>query len=271
MNLNIKHAVLALTLGLGAAAAQAADITFTFTNVAAAGGVGVAPLWLGLHDGNFDSFNAGAAASVAIERASEDGNAGVLVSNFASQVAGGAQTVLPGGPRFPGATSTFTLHNVDLSSNNRYLSYAAMVVLSNDFFIGNDNAKQIDLSSLAGGGTLSLALGGAGHVWDAGTEVNDLAYSAANGAFGLGGGQSGPNQGTDEHGVVHLVTGNPYPAFADNGGFVPAGYNWAPLDFNSQPAFGRLDISVSAVPEPETYAMLLGGLGLLALARRRKA
>ena len=70
-----------------------------------------------------------------------------------------------------------------------------MVVLSNDFFIGNDNAKAIDLSSLAGGGNLSLALGGAGHVYDAGTEQNNFAYSLANGAYGIGGGQTGPNPG----------------------------------------------------------------------------
>lgn len=31
------------------------------------------------------------------------------------------------------------------------------------------------------------------------------------------------------------------------------------------------NINVSAVPEPETYAMLLAGLGLVALARRRKS
>lgn len=35
-------------------------------------------------------------------------------------------------------------------------------------------------------------------------------------------------------------------------------------------AFGRLSIAVAAVPEPETYAMLLAGLGLVAWAGRRK-
>nr|WP_307722124.1 PEP-CTERM sorting domain-containing protein [Duganella callida] len=34
-----------------------------------------------------------------------------------------------------------------------------------------------------------------------------------------------------------------------------------------QPRFVALDIS--AVPEPETYAMLLGGLALVGFARRR--
>jgi hypothetical protein len=268
----LAKAVLTACIGLSAGAAQAADVTFTFTNIAPTGGVGVAPLWLGLHDGSFDTFDVGAAASTAIERSAEDGNSGVLTSNFASQVAGGLQTTLPNGPRFPGATSSFTLHNVDLTGSNRYLSYAAMVVLSNDFFIGNDNAKAIDLASLAHGGSLSLSLGGAGHVYDAGTEQNNFAYSLANGAFGIGGGQTAANQGIDEHGVVHVVTGIPYLSFADNGNFVPANFDWTALNFNNQQAIGRLDISVAAVPEPETYAMLLAGLGLLGwTARRRRA
>jgi hypothetical protein len=266
----ILRPLAAAALSLAAMAAHASDITFTFTNLAPAGGVGVAPLWLGLHDGSFNSFSVGSAAGEAIEHAAEDGNPALLSSNFASQVAGGVQTVLPGGPRFPGATSSFTLHNVDLSGSNRYLSYAAMVVLSNDFFIGNDNAHQIDLASLAGGGTLSLALGCAGHVYDAGTELNNFAYSVANGAFGIGGGQSHANQGDDEHGVVHPVTGNPYAGFANSDTLVPANFDWTALNFNANPAFGRLDIAVAAVPEPETYAMLLAGLGAIGWSARRR-
>lgn len=42
--------------------------------------------------------------------------------------------------------------------------------------------------------------------------------------------------------------------------------------FRNDPSFSRLDnISVQAVPEPETYAMMIAGLGMLAfLAKRRK-
>lgn len=256
-----------------AGAAQATDVKVTLTQLSPAGGVGIAPLWVGFHNGSFDSFDAGYAASLGIERAAEDGNAAQLSTIFAATASGGIQGTLPGPPAFPGAVRALTLNGLDLGGANRYFSYAAMVVLSNDFFIGNDNATQFDLSTIAHGGRVSLLVGGAGHVWDAGTEVNDFRYSLANAAFGIGGGQTAANQGADEHGVVHLVTGNPYTSFASQN-LVPAGYQWGSLDFSSQGAFARVDIEVLAapVPEPSSAAMLLGGLGLAGfIARWRRS
>lgn len=257
----------ALTLG---ATAQAADVKVTLTQLAPAGGVGIAPLWVGFHNGSFDTFDAGYAASLGVERAAEDGSAAQLSSIFAVTASGGIQGTLPGPPAFPGAVRSLTLNGLDLAGANRYFSYAAMVVVSNDFFIGNDNATQFDLSSLAHGGKLSLLVGGAGHVWDAGTEVNDFNFSLANGAFGIGGGQTAANQGTDEHGVVHLVTGNPYTSFAGQN-LVPAGYQWGNLDFSNQGAFARVDIEVAAVPEPSSAALLLAGLGFAGYVARRRS
>lgn len=264
----MKTWTLAALLAL-AGTAQAADVKVTLTQLAPTGGVGIAPLWVGFHNGSFDSFDAGYAASLGIERAAEDGSAAQLSNIFAATASGGVQGTLPGPPAFPGAVRSLTLSGVDLAGANRYFSYAAMVVVSNDFFIGNDNATQFDLSSLAHGGHISLLVGGAGQVWDAGTEVNDFHYSLANAAFGLGGGQTGPNQGTDEHGVVHLVSGNPYTSFLGQD-LVPAGYQWGALDFSNQGAFARVDIEVSAVPEPSTAVMLLAGLGFAGFVARRR-
>ncbi|MBI3345983.1 MAG: PEP-CTERM sorting domain-containing protein [Burkholderiales bacterium] len=263
--------MLAAAMLVMAGAANAADVKVTLTQLAPAGGVGIAPLWVGLHNGSFDAFDAGYAASLGIERAAEDGSAAQLSTIFAATASAGVQGTLPGPPAFPGAVRSLNLSGVDLAGANRYFSYAAMVVLSNDFFIGNDNATQFDLSGLAHGGKVSLLVGGAGHVWDAGTEVNDFRYSLANGAFGIGGGQTAPNQGTDEHGVVHLVTGNPYTSFASQG-LVPAGYQWGALDFSGQGAFARVDIEVLAapVPEPSSAALLLAGLGFAGFIGRRR-
>lgn len=269
----LTQAALAAAASLAlSGAALATDVKVTLTQLAPPGGVGIAPLWVGFHNGSFDAFDAGFAASLGIERAAEDGNASQLGTIFAATASGGVQGTLPGPPAFPGAVRALTLNGLDLAGANRYFSYAAMVVLSNDFFIGNDNATQFDLAGLAHGGKVSLLVGGAGQVWDAGTEVNDFRYSLANGAFGIGGGQTAANQGSDEHGVVHVVTGNPYPGFLGQD-LVPAGYQWGNLDFSSQGPFARVDIEVVAapVPEPSSAALLLAGLGLAGFVARQRS
>jgi hypothetical protein len=265
-------AAASVALGLSAGAHAATDIKVTFTNVSPAGSVGTSPLWVGFHNSSFDLFDAGSAASLGVERIAEDGNSGPLGTLFAATTLTGVQGTLAGPPAFPGDVRMLTLTGLDLQGDNRYFSYASMVVLSNDFFIGNDDAMAHDLSSLvAGGGKISIFVGGNGNVWDAGTEVNDFANSLANGAFGIGGGQTGANQGDDEHGFVHRVDADPYAAFL-NQGLVPAGYDFSPLAFTGQAAIGRIDIEVvtAPVPEPQTYAMLLGGLALIGAVTRRR-
>jgi hypothetical protein len=259
----------AATLAMSSLAA-AADVRVTFTNVSPAGSVGTSPLWVGFHNTSFDLFDAGSAASLGVERIAEDGNTAPLSTLFAATTETGIQGTLPGGPAFPGAVRSLEFTGLDLTGDNRWFSYASMVVLSNDFFIGNDNAMQHDLSLLlSNGGMLSLYVGGHGDVWDAGTEVNDFATSLANGAFGIAGGQSMTNQGLAENGVVRRVDELPYASFM-NAALVPAGYDFAPLQFTSLQAIGRIDIQLLApVPEPDTYAMLLGGLAIVGAISRR--
>ncbi len=56
---------------------------------------------------------------------------------------------------------------------------------------------------------------------------------------------------------------------AGNYGFTVAGTTTNPLASGSYS--GTFNLSVTAVPEPETYGMMLGGLALLGVVARRKA
>ncbi|WP_223789601.1 spondin domain-containing protein [Marinicella meishanensis] len=146
-------------------------------NQAPAGGIYLTPVWLGYHDGSFDSFNVGETASLGIERMAEDGDFGALADAFATSGAGTGQVVLnpegfAGAPLFdPGFSSTEMVY-LD-AAQNRYLSYAAMVLPSNDAFIGNDNPMAYPIFDDNGdfAGPVRVKVYGS-NVWDAGTEAN---------------------------------------------------------------------------------------------------
>jgi hypothetical protein len=250
-----------------AGAADAVPLRVTLTNISPVGGVGVSPLWVGFHDGSFDVFSPGSAASSGVERTAEDGDNSAITALFTGSVQG----TLPGDPAFPGDIRS-ALFDVDTRGAGRYFSYLSMVVVSNDFFIGNGTPTAIDLSGLKPGETLSLLAGQPFQpgrenvVYDAGTEVNDFQFSLANAAFGIPGGQTGPDQGTPENGVVTAVQGDPFAGFLN----VPPGFTSGPLDFNDPSiyqAVARIDIT--AVPEPASLALLLGAVGAFGAVRLR--
>ena len=83
----------------------------TVTNLAPTSGVYIMPAWVGFHDGTFDTYNLGSVASTGIERAAEDGNNSVLISDFAASGHGTADGTVGAGPGAPGSvkTATFTL------------------------------------------------------------------------------------------------------------------------------------------------------------------
>ena len=129
-----------------------------------------------------------------------------------------------------------------------------------------------DLASLSNapiGTSISFDIGLAGTVNDAGTEINDFATSAGNGLFaGLGGGQSGPNEGANENGVNANVVGLPFDGFLNS----PGGFDFDPLDFNNASLYsdGIGTISVGVVPEPSVAVLLaIATLGVVGCRRRR--
>jgi hypothetical protein len=152
-------------------------VRVSIKNQAPAGGVYLTPVWLGYHDGSFDTFNAGETASAGIERMAEDGDFGTLAADFEASAAGTGQLVLnpdgfAGAPLFdPGFSSTEMVY-LD-TDTNRYLSYAAMVLPSNDAFIANDNPVAYPIFDDQGdfAGPIRIKVYGS-QVWDAGTEAN---------------------------------------------------------------------------------------------------
>ncbi|WP_146344833.1 spondin domain-containing protein [Falsiphaeobacter marinintestinus] len=175
------------------------QIRIVATNTSADGGTFLTPLWFAAHDGSFDLYNMGEAASAGLEALAEDGNFapinGEVTAGDADAVTGAV--VGAGGPIATGETAS-VLVEVDGASNG-YLSLAAMILPSNDAFVGTgDSIALFDYyGDFLGEQTIEFA---GSDVLDAGTEENteeDAAFLN----------QAAPDTGVDENGVVDYHVG----------------------------------------------------------------
>ena len=223
------------------------------------------PTWFGFHNGAFDLFDAGGAASAALEALAEDGIVDGLRADFtaAPGVPGDIQGVASNPAGFGGApvidpceTATTFVTPINPAAYP-YFTFASMVIPSNDTFIGNDNPFAYQVFDAAGNindpsGTFTIQVFGS-DLYDAGTEVNDTLGAA----FSTIGGLS-----SDENGTVSILP--------DLSNFVgtstPAG-----TTINDLIGTGELlaTIEISVVPEPASAGLLLGSGMLLAWRRRR--
>lgn len=246
-------ALLALSAGAQAATQQ---VTVTIQNLAPTNSVSFAPLSLGFHSGSFDAFDKGSAATTPIISVAELGAGVDYRAAFMAADAGATVGLVPPVPLLPGASSSASFI-VDTSAN-RYFSFAAMLLPSNDFFIGNDSPMAYQLFDGAGNLQITQITQSARQIWDAGSEVFDPATAAFIGDI---------NARVDQNSVVAF---NFAELAAFNGLVTGAGYT-----FDSQLAADtevyRISFAVAAVPEPQTYAMMLAGLlGVGFIARRRR-
>ncbi len=259
--------VAAMSVG---AVAQATTLEITITNSANTGGFAITPVYSAFHDGNFDAFNVGEAASAGVKLIAETGNQAGLTPERLLASPGSQATVVaaPGsGPPTidPGEATTATIA-VD-GNTNRYFSFLSMLVPSNDTFLGNDDPLAFELFDVAGmflgERTINIT---ADWLFDAGTEVNDRNNGPA---FVVG---QDADDGAAENGVVHQVES--FAAFA--GVNTPLGLlDGNEIDFGQDPSrFSVASISIrevtslSTIPLPASGLLIIGGLGMLGGLRR---
>ncbi|MBL8351890.1 MAG: spondin domain-containing protein [Burkholderiaceae bacterium] len=249
----------AAAFGIGtAAAATSVNVTVKIENLAPTNSVSYAPLHVGFHNGSFDAFDLGMAAGAGIVSVAEGGAGGQWQADFMAADPTAVRGTI-GGLLQPGGMQSMSFVVDPLV--NRYFTFASMVVPSNDFFIGNDLPTEYMLFNGAGQLQTSTITLRANQIWDAGSEVFDPAAAAFVGNNGLR---------SDQNSVVAF---NFAEFFGYNGLGTGAGYT-----FDSQLNAGtdvyRISFTAAPVPEPESYALMLAGLGsigLLARHRRRPA
>ena len=133
-------------------------------------------------------------ASVGLERLAEDGNTADLTTDFEAASGTSRSTVIAGtqlpGPVAPGETASTSLRLDPMGTDNGFLSWASMVIPSNDAFVANSDPMAHPLFDVNGdfvGVDFTVA---AASARDAGTEMNDEV--PGNTAFF---GQMNPNTG----------------------------------------------------------------------------
>jgi hypothetical protein len=257
----------ALVLSASAAIAQA-DIRISISNQGNSDFF-LTPLWFGLHDGSFDLFSPGVAATPGLKLVAEQGDISTLNGEFAAANAPGAfrQGVVTGPQGFgsvagqppvidPGETGSTTLSPINPAAY-RYFSFASMVIPSNDSFIGNGDPMGYEVFDAAGNfnGAITITLLGS-DIYDAGTEVNNTigaAFSTVGGA------------GTVEGGTVAQLAAGGLDNFLGTG--IPPGGTIQNL---ISPNRVLATITITQVPEPASLGIwMLGAFGVIAMRRRK--
>ena len=268
--MNIPSTIALTSVLALAGAAQSETISIQVENTLGDGNFFFTPVWVAAHNGGFDSYNGGEAASnfTGITELAETGNTAPISGAFASSAAGAAGGVDATLASFafdgdapvysPGESNTFELEIGD-ASVNRFFSYASMIIPSNDLFFANGNPTAIELFDVAGNfnGPRVIEIYGR-DINDNGTEVNSAANDAA---FSTNDGQSLP-----EFNVIRDFFTNPDDtSYLDS--FLGSGTaNGATISS----AFGADDLvaRITVTPAP-AGALAFAGAGLMASRRRR--
>lgn len=255
--MNVSGSSLGLLFVVTAAASAHAQVQLRVTaeNLAPTNSISFAPLRVGFHDGTFDTFNNGEAATAPIISIAEGGSGADWFPFFASQQPNGTSgTVANGGPLLPGGSASVTF-DVD-PSINKFFSFASMVVPSNDYFIGNDGPASIRLFDDNGNFVGQTINQFARDIWDAGSEEDNI----LNAAFIPG---SNNDDRIEQNGVVSFDFEG---LSLFNGLTTAAGYTFD-LQLTADTPVYR--ISFEVIPAPGAVGVL--AMSGLVVARRRRA
>ena len=167
-------------------------------------GTAITPVWVGFHNGEFDTYDRGRPASPGLESLAEDGDTALISQEFDLSNLGSTQATIPGpnGPILPGESTGALINVENPGTDGQYLNYASMILPSNDFFIANGNPLAHKIFDDQGNFIGADFIVQGSEVLDAGTEVND--EIPENTAFF---GQTTPNTGETENGVIQSATG----------------------------------------------------------------
>jgi len=198
-----NYTIISLVLAmLASTTLSARELDISITNLTQ--GIYFTPLLLAAHDNNTHLFEAGNTASANLQAMAEGGDISGLSSDLIAVNANISEN--PAAGLLPPGNSTTTTINTDAA--NDYFSLVAMMLPTNDGFVGLDALK---LPAKPGTYTYFL------NAYDAGTEANDEVINGAGtpGSPGIPA-DPGANHGSGASGVttlenntmVHIHRGN---------------------------------------------------------------